>query len=142
MLVATITGADAPAEPLSVAQSIRLLQALSAVPDPRGRRGRRHSLQSILLIAVSAVLAGARSYAAIGDWATVTRPAVGICGRPPHAATIRRVLMAVDPVAVQAALTAWALAHRTAQAAAAEHTSLPRNERRQLLSIDGKNLRG
>src|SRR3954466_8984421 len=50
--------------------------------------------------------------------------------------------MAVDPVAVQAALTAWALAHRTAQAAAAEHTSLPRNERRQLLAVDGKSLRG
>ncbi|HVI35951.1 MAG TPA: ISAs1 family transposase [Gaiellales bacterium] len=141
-LIATITGADVPVQALSVAQSIRLLQALSAVPDPRRRRGRRYSLQSILLIAVSAVLAGARSYAAIGDWAAVTRPAVGVCGRPPHAATIRRVLMAVDPVAVQAALTAWALAHRTAQAAAAEHTSLPRNERRQLLAVDGKSLRG
>jgi len=141
-LVATITGADVPVQPLSAAQSIRLLQVLSAVPDPRQRRGRRYSLQSILLIAVSAVLAGARSYAAIGDWAAVTRPAVGVCGRPPHAATIRRVLLAVDPVAVQAALTAWTLANRNAQAAAAEQTSLPRNERRQVLAIDGKNLRG
>jgi predicted transposase YbfD/YdcC len=141
-LVATITGADVPAEPLSTAQSIRLLQALSAVPDPRRRRGRRHSLQSVLLIAVSAVLAGARSYAAIGDWATVARPVVGVCGQPPHAATIRRVLLAVDPVAVQAALTAWTLACRTAQAAAAEQASLPRNERRQVLAVDGKNLRG
>jgi DDE_Tnp_1-associated len=104
-LIATITGADVPAEPLSAAQSIRLLQALSAVPDPRRRRGRRYSLQAILLIAVSAVLAGARSYAAIGDWAALTRPAVGMCGRPPHAATIRRVLLAVDPAAMQAALT-------------------------------------
>ncbi|MDP9353977.1 MAG: ISAs1 family transposase [Chloroflexota bacterium] len=123
-------------------QSIRLLQALSAVPDPRRRRGRRHSLQSILLVAVSAVLAGARSYAAIGDWAAVTRPAVGVCGRPPHEATIRRVLMAVDPVAVQAALTAWALGCRNAQAATAEQASLPRNERRQVLAVDAKNLRG
>ena len=87
-LVATMTGADVAAEPLSAARSIRLLQALSAVPDPRRRRGRRYSLQSILLIAVSAVLAGARSYAAIGDWAALTRPAVGVCGRPPHAATV------------------------------------------------------
>lgn len=122
-------------------QSVRLLQALSAVPDPRRRRGRRHSLQSILLIAVCAVLAGARSYAAIGHWAAVTRPVVGVCGRPPHAATIRRVLLAVDPVAVQAALTAWALASRSAQVAA-EQASGPRNERRQVLAIDGKNLRG
>jgi predicted transposase YbfD/YdcC len=141
-LVTTITGADVPAAPLSAAQSIRLLQVLSTVPDPRRRRGRRYSLQSILLIAVSAVLAGARSYAAIGDWAAVTRPAVGVCGRPPHAATIRRVLLAVDPVAVQAALTAWTLAHRDAAAGAAKQASLPRNEQRQVLAIDGKNLRG
>src|SRR3954447_3442936 len=140
-LVATIR-ADVPAEELSAAQSIRLLQALSAVPDPRRRRGRRYSLQSILLIAVAAVLAGARSYAAIGDWAAVTRPAVGVCGRPPHAATIRRVLMAVDPVAVQAALTAWALACRDAAAATPGPALLPRNQRRQLLAVDGKSLRG
>jgi predicted transposase YbfD/YdcC len=141
-LVATITGADVPAEPLSVAQSIRLLQALSAVPDPRRRRGRRYSLQSILLIAISAVLAGARSYAAIGDWAAVTRPAIGVCGRPPDAATIRRVLLAVDPAAVEAALTRWSLACRDAAAASAEHTSLTRNERRRVLAVDGKNLHG
>src|SRR5436305_11834017 len=125
-----MTGADVAAERLSAARSIRLLEALSAVPDPRQRRGRRYSLQSILLIAVSAVLAGARSYAAIGDWAAVTRPAVGVCGHPPHAATIRRVLLAVDPVAVQAALTAWALAHRDASAGAAGQASLPCNEQR------------
>jgi predicted transposase YbfD/YdcC len=141
-LVATITGADVPAEPLSAAQSIRLLQALAAVPDPRRRRGRRYSLRSILLIAISAVLAGARSYAAIGDWAAVTRPAVGVCGRAPHGATIRRVLLDVDPVAVEAALTAWALAHRNTQAGTAQQASLPRNERRQVLAVDGKNLRG
>jgi predicted transposase YbfD/YdcC len=140
--IATIAGADVPAEPLSAAQSIRLLQALSAVPDPRRRRGRRYSLQSILLIAVSAVLAGARSYAAIGDWAALTRPAVGVCGRPPHAATIRRVLLTVDPAAMEAALTVWTLAHRNVQAGTAEQASLPRNERRQVLAIDGKNLRG
>jgi DDE family transposase len=141
-LVATIIGADVPVEPLSAAQSIRLLQALSVVPDPRRRRGRRYSLQSILLIAVSAVLAGARSYAAIADWAVLVRPAVGVCGRRPHAATIRRVLLAVDPVAVEAALTAWTLACRDAAATSAGPASLPRNERRQVLAIDGKNLRG
>ncbi len=50
--------------------------------------------------------------------------------------------MAVDPVAVQAALTAWALGCRNAQAATAEQASLPRNERRQVLAVDAKNLRG
>jgi predicted transposase YbfD/YdcC len=141
-LVATIRRAAVPAEELSAAQSIRLLQALSAVPDPRQRRGRRYSLQSILLIGVSAVLAGARSYAAIADWAVLARPAVGVCGRPPSGATIRRVLMAVDSVAVEAALTAWVLACRDAAAATAGQASLPRHERRRVLAVDGKNLRG
>src|SRR3954452_20310370 len=137
-----MTGADVPAEPLSAAQSIRLLQALSAVPDPRRRRGRRYSLQAILLIAVSAVLAGARSYAAIADWAALARPAVGVCGRPPSGATIRRALLAVDPVAVQAVLTAWALACRDVAAATAGQAALQPNRRRQVLAIDGKTLRG
>jgi predicted transposase YbfD/YdcC len=141
-LVTTISRAAVGAEELSAGQSIRLLQALCAVPDPRQRRGRRHSLQSILLIAISAVLAGARSYAAITDWAVLGKPAVGVCGRPPSGATIRRVLMAVDPVAVQAALTRWSLACRDAAAATAGQASLPRNQRRQVLAVDGKNLRG
>jgi predicted transposase YbfD/YdcC len=141
-LVATISRAVVPAEELSAAQSIRLLQALSAVPDPRHRRGRRYSLQSILLSAITAVLAGARSYTAIADWAVLARPAVGVCGRPPSGATIRRVLLAVDPAAVQAALTAWSLACRDAEAADAGQTGLPRNQRRQVLAVDGKSLRG
>ncbi|WP_405808843.1 transposase family protein [Streptomyces sp. NBC_01520] len=42
---------------------------LASLPDPRARRGRRHSLASVLLTAACAVLAGARSYIAIGQWA-------------------------------------------------------------------------
>jgi predicted transposase YbfD/YdcC len=141
-LVATIRWAAVPAEKLSAAQSIRLLQALSAAPDPRRRRGRRYSLQSILLVAVSAVLAGARSYAAIADWAVLAGPAVGVCGRPPSGATIRRVLLAVDPVTVEAALTCWSLACRDAAAATTEQKSLPCNKRRRVLAVDGKSLRG
>ncbi|MCX5215466.1 transposase family protein [Kitasatospora sp. NBC_00240] len=39
------------------------------LPDPRDRRGRRHPLPGVLLVAASAVLAGARSFRAIGQWA-------------------------------------------------------------------------
>ncbi|MET9465444.1 transposase family protein [Streptomyces sp. NPDC006544] len=42
---------------------------LSALPDPRHRRGGRHTLASVLLTAACAVLAGARSQLAIGQWA-------------------------------------------------------------------------
>jgi DDE_Tnp_1-associated len=58
-----------PPQRLDLQASIGLLQALSAVPDPRRSQGRCHSLQSILVLAVGAVLAGARSYAAIAQWA-------------------------------------------------------------------------
>ncbi|MGW3730655.1 ISAs1 family transposase [Streptomyces sp. NPDC000851] len=46
------------------------LQQRPATPaDPRHRRGKRHPFVSGLLIACSAVLSGARSFAAIGQWA-------------------------------------------------------------------------
>lgn len=141
--VDAVTDGDVLQENLPVAQSIKLLQALSAIPDPRRRRGRRHSLQSLLLVAVCAVLAGARSYAAIGDWAAAARPAVKLCGPPAHAATFRRVILAADPVAVQAALTTWALSCLAAATATdLEAAASPRNAGRQVLAVDGKTLRG
>src|SRR5437016_7583656 len=44
--------------------------ALARVKDPRKRRGVRHQVTAILGLAVCAVLAGCRSFAAIGQWAT------------------------------------------------------------------------
>ncbi|WP_349362116.1 transposase family protein [Streptomyces sp. H27-C3] len=46
-----------------------LAERLARLPDPRHRRGVRHPFVAVLLIAASAVVAGARSYAAIGQWA-------------------------------------------------------------------------
>lgn len=46
-----------------------LVERLVSLPDPRRRRGKRHPFVSVLLIAACPVLAGARSYAAIGQWA-------------------------------------------------------------------------
>ncbi|MEJ8632157.1 ISAs1 family transposase [Streptomyces sp. MS2.AVA.5] len=81
---------------------------LRALPDPRDRRGRRHSLVSVLLTAACAVLAGARSYLAIGQWArhapqdTLAR--LGFHARgplgvrlPASPSTVRRVLVLVCP---------------------------------------------
>src|SRR5881409_3946555 len=93
--------------PLSAADSIRLVQVLKAVPDPRRRRGRRHGLQSVLLLALQAVMAGASSWVAIAQWAGTAPQALGVCGASPSAATFRRVLAAVDITAVEAALTTW-----------------------------------
>lgn len=41
---------------------------LASVRDPLARRGRRHALAGLLVLGVAAVLTGARSLAAIGDW--------------------------------------------------------------------------
>src|SRR5574337_2232683 len=51
----------------------RLLAALEAVPDPRDRRGVRYSLAGVLALAVTATVAGCRSFAAIGQWAAETK---------------------------------------------------------------------
>jgi Phosphotransferase enzyme family/DDE_Tnp_1-associated len=50
----------------------RLLEALEAVPDPRDRRGVRYSLAAVLALAVTATVAGCRSFGAIGQWAAET----------------------------------------------------------------------
>ena len=105
-----------------------LLGCLALVPDPRDPRGVRHTLSSLLLTAAAAVLAGARSFTAIGEWAADAPPQVlaslGVrydplaCRfRPPDEATIRRVLEAVDADALDAAVGSW-LGARLARAPA------------------------
>ncbi|MGN9846413.1 transposase family protein [Nonomuraea sp. H19] len=42
--------------------------AFQRISDPRGPRGVRHTLASLLALASVAVLAGSRSFAAIGEW--------------------------------------------------------------------------
>src|SRR3954447_8660500 len=128
-------------EPLSAAESIRLVQALKTVPDPRHRRGRRHGLQSVLLLALQAVMAGASSWVAIAQWAVIAPQALGVYGGSPSAATFRRVLAAVDITAVEAALTVW-VTGRQAHARAARPTGVTAAESRTVLAVDGKTLRG
>jgi hypothetical protein len=121
---------------------------LARVPDPRDRRGVRHSLTSLLLTAVAAVLAGARSFAAIGEWAADAPPqvlgALGVrrdplAGRfePPSEATIRRVLEAVDADAFDAAVGPWLNGRLCAAGRAPAH-----GRRRRALAVDGKTVRG
>jgi predicted transposase YbfD/YdcC len=141
-LLSVAERAELPSGQLSAVESITLIQALGAVPDHRQRRGRRHSLQSVLLLALGAVMAGARSYAAIAQWAAVARTPVRPCARPPSEPTFRRVLSAVDATAVEAALTGWVLGRRRAAAAPVESRGGPVAERRCVLAVDGKTLRG
>jgi predicted transposase YbfD/YdcC len=131
------------ADPLQPAETPHLLAYLATVTDPRARAGRRHPLAAILVLAAAAVLAGARSIAAIGEWAAdapqPVRAALGTRHDPltgrwvwavPTETTIRRTLGRVDPEALAAAIGAW-LADRGQP-----------GQRRRAVAVDGKTLRG
>ncbi|CCH79216.1 transposase (fragment) [Nostocoides japonicum T1-X7] len=61
---------------------VAVWQVLSTVEDPRRRRGRRHRLATVLVVALAAVLAGQRSLAGIAEWAADlprwARPRLGV----------------------------------------------------------------
>ncbi|MFH9090515.1 transposase family protein [Streptomyces sp. NPDC017673] len=93
---------------LAGVSELSVAERLVRLPDPRHRRGLRHPFVSVLLSAACAVLAGARSYAAIGQWAaeaphhTLARlgarcATVFAVRIAPSAATIRRVITSVCP---------------------------------------------
>jgi hypothetical protein len=73
-----------------------LLAVLGRVADPRHRRGVRHRLAVILGLAVCAVLAGARSFTALAEWAAdadaETLARLGAAGSVPSESTFRRTL--------------------------------------------------
>jgi len=113
--VLSCTAATADELHVDAADCSRLLQLLGLVPDPRKRRGVRHSVAAVLAIAAAAVLAGSRSVLAIGEWAAeapqVVLAALGarynrVTGRfrAPHVDTFRRVLRPVDADAVDRAI--------------------------------------
>jgi predicted transposase YbfD/YdcC len=125
---------------LAAAQSLdreraRLLPTLAAVPDPHARRGVRHRLEVILSLALCAVLAGARSFTAIAEWAADadqdTRDALGVTGVVPSESTFRRTLQTLDAGALDVTAGGWAQ-QRTAPAAGT----------RRAVAVDGKTLRG
>jgi DDE_Tnp_1-associated len=105
---------EGPLAHLSAADSVRLVAALGSVPDPRKRRGVRHSVQSVLLLVVGAVMAGKSSWVGIAGWAARADHRLRVCGPTPSAATFARVLAAVDPVQLQAALNRWITARLAA----------------------------
>ncbi len=126
-----------------------LAEYLARVPDPRNRRGVRHSLTSLLMAAVAAVLAGATSFTAVGEWvADAPPPVLAALGvrrdpltrrfEPPDEATIRRVLEAADADALDAAVGSWLDARLRSGGQAAGHAGQPR----RAVAVDGKAVRG
>jgi predicted transposase YbfD/YdcC len=138
--------AHRPDAPVALApdQCRSLLDDLAHITDPRQRRGRRHSLVGVLAVAVAAVLAGARSLAAIGEWAAdAPQPVLAALGirrhplrgayQPPGEATVRRVLARVDADALDLVIGRWL----------ADQQPPPTPwSGRQAVAVDGKTLRG
>jgi predicted transposase YbfD/YdcC len=122
---------------------LSLVEALSTVPDPRSPRGVRHGVLAVLLIGACAVLAGARSFVAVAEYAHdaghAVLEALGVGVVVPHESTIRRVLQQVDAPALEAALQVWALAQLGAQLPDA---ATPAREQRRVWALDGKTVRG
>ena len=120
--------------PIPAARSQYLLDLLAQVPDPRKRRGRRHPLAGLLAAGIAAVIAGSRSFAAIGQWAADAGPDVlAVLGAVRGAAeesTFRRAFALVSPDVLDRVLGAW-LWTRAVQAGG-----------RLVIAIDGKTVRG
>jgi hypothetical protein len=116
-----------------------LLQFLTEIPDPRSPHGRQHPLSAVLALACCAILCGARGYSAIGQWAhdqdISLMHRLGFTRRPPKSGGIRKVLMALDRAALEAALTRWAEALLGRPTDTDEASP-------QALAIDGKTARG
>jgi DDE_Tnp_1-associated/Transposase DDE domain len=118
---------------------VGLLSFLAEIPDPRSRHGRRHRLSAILALVCGAIMSGARSYAAIGQWGQdqdiTLMHRLGFTRRPPKAGGIRKVLIALDVKAFEAALTRWAEANL--------RQPIPRGPAPlEAFALDGKSARG
>ncbi len=114
-----------------------LLSFLAEVPDPRSRHGRRHPLTAILALVCCAIMSGAKSYAAVGQWGQDQDIALmhrlGFTRTPPKAGGIRKGLIALDKTRLEAALTRWAESRRGEPIAFAPL---------EALALDGKSIRG
>ncbi|MGW0477616.1 ISAs1 family transposase, partial [Streptomyces coeruleorubidus] len=121
-----------------------LLERLAEVPDPRDPRGVRHRLAVVLALTACAVLAGATSLLAVGEW-IADAPAhvleqVGAHPDPllsrralPAETTVRRLLARLDGDALDRAVGSWLADRRPKTTGAAGLRGL---------AVDGKSLRG
>jgi predicted transposase YbfD/YdcC len=106
--------------------------------DPRSTINQLHPLTSVVVIALLAVLAGARGPTAIARWAgfkndLLTR-VLDLPNGIPGKDVFRRVLMALQPSAFQACFTGWL---RSLRDEAIAETGVDR----PVLPVDGKTLR-
>ncbi len=111
----------------------QLLDLLATVPDPRDPRGVRYQLAGVLAVAVSAVLTGARSFVAIGEWAAdLSGEQLARLGLAtvPEESTLRKLFARLDADALDRVLGAWLWTRTTVVGG------------RRVIALDGKTVRG
>lgn len=117
-----------------VSRREHLVELLGQVPDPRKRRGIRHPVGGLIAVAVCAVLAGARGFTAIGEWAqdagVASLARLGLARGSVDESTLRRLFARLDADLLDKVLGAWAVTR--AQVVAG----------RRVIAIDGKTVRG
>ena len=115
-----------------------VLRHFQALEDPRSPVNLLHPLDSVVVMAIMAVLAGANGPTAIAKWANMKAELLLKVLELPHGVpqkdVFRRVLGTLKPDAFQACFAIWLTALRDA---AAEATGIER----PTLAIDGKTLR-
>jgi predicted transposase YbfD/YdcC len=126
-----------------------VLACFAAVPDPRKRRGRRHSLPCVLALALTAMLHGKKELAGITAWiAAADQEILAALGArtdenglrvPPCARTVIRLLALLGAQALADAVAAYlAAAHPAAAPAYPVAGPAPQPS----LHCDGKEVRG
>lgn len=120
--------------------------ALSAVPDPRKRRGQRYPWPVLLTLIGAALVSGQQGMRAIGQWVAEHAEELGPLldlapGRVPSAATLRRAVRAVDLAVLEARIATFVAAlPAPPPPTGAAASPVPRPWVGQ--AIDGKALRG
>jgi len=113
-----------------VIDSIR--QYFSGLPDPRCRRGRRHRLNDLVLIAILAVICCTDNWQEVAQFAWAKRKWLKTFLELPHGIpshdTFGRVFAAIEPEAFERCFLAWIQA-------------LAKVRPGELIAIDGKTLR-
>jgi predicted transposase YbfD/YdcC len=108
-----------------------LVAHLKAVPDPRAARGVRYPWWVLLTLLAAGLLAGETSCRGIAQWVRehqrVLRRYLPLRRGIPSESALQRAWRRVDPVALQAAATAWVMQGQAAPRAVA---------------VDGKAVRG
>ena len=121
-----------------------LYEQLRQVPDPRSARGKQYSWDFLLMGVSAALAAGKRKLSEISDWvkghhAEIQQAWERSIERMPSYATVRRVVLCVDILKLEAAIAAYSQSLSDSTG-----TVQPPAEELPLVgqAIDGKTLRG